>query len=80
VYILDSDVLTVIDGSRRNAAVSAWYDTLNETDIYLAVTAIYEKAKNTARLAKRGQTTAAKQVEATLNNLKTNFARSDFAN
>ena len=42
MYILDSDVLTVIDGSRRNRNVMAWYATLDETDIFLTVTTIFD--------------------------------------
>ena len=74
MYILDSDVLTVIDGSRRNRNVMAWYATLDETDIFLTVTTIFERAKNASRLARRGQANHAARAEATLTTLKTAFA------
>jgi predicted nucleic acid-binding protein len=74
VFILDSDVLTIVDGSRRNSNVSKWFDSLNETDIFISVITIFEKSKNATHLAKKGNATDAAKAEATLNSLKTVFA------
>jgi hypothetical protein len=51
VYILDSDVLTIIDGTRRFASVTRWFNSIDETDIYLSVIAILEKSKNAAKIS-----------------------------
>jgi toxin FitB len=73
-YILDSDVLTVVSGSRTNKNVSAWYDALDESDIFLSVVAIKEQAKNAVKLRKEGQHRNANQVEGTLAKLRLTFA------
>jgi predicted nucleic acid-binding protein len=74
VYILDSDVLTVISGSRRFQNVQTWYDRLDETEIYLSVIAILEKSKSAAKAAKKGDAVTAALVEKTLVILKETFA------
>jgi predicted nucleic acid-binding protein len=75
LYILDSDVLTIVGGGRVNANVTAWYEAIDETDIYLTVIAIKEQAKNATRLKRKGHDTAANRVEATLNKIKEIFAK-----
>jgi predicted nucleic acid-binding protein len=74
VFILDSDVLTIIDGSRRNSNVIKWFNAQNETDIFLSVITIFEKTKNAAHLTKKGQQADAAKAEATLAILKTAFS------
>jgi toxin FitB len=74
VYVLDSDVLTIISGSRRFQNVQRWYDKLNETDIFLSVFAIKEKSKGAVMAAKRGDAATAAKVEASLSKLKAIFA------
>jgi toxin FitB len=74
VFILDRDVLTIIDGSRRNTNVMKWYLNLDETEIYLSAITIFEMAKNASRLARKGKAAdAAKAEAATLSKLKTMF-------
>jgi predicted nucleic acid-binding protein len=74
VYVLDSDVLTVISGSRRSANVQNWYDGIDESQIYLSVIAVLENSKNAATAAKRGDAKTAAKVEQTLAVLKGMFA------
>jgi predicted nucleic acid-binding protein len=74
VYVLDSDVLTIISGSRRFPNVSSWYDSLDETQIFLSVIAIMEKSKGAAKAVKKGDAATAARVERTLADLKRNFA------
>jgi predicted nucleic acid-binding protein len=74
VYVLDSDVLTIISGSRNNANVTTWYNSLDETQIYMSVIAIFEQSKNAASLAKNRKPDRAIEVEKTLAALKGSFA------
>lgn len=37
VYILDLNVLNIIDGSHRDGNVQKWLSTVDETDLYLGV-------------------------------------------
>jgi len=74
VYVLDSDVLTIISGSRRSPNVTAWYDSIDETQIYLSVIAIQEKSKSAVTAAKKGDAPTAALVERTLASLKSEFA------
>jgi predicted nucleic acid-binding protein len=74
VYVLDSDVLTVISGNRRFPNVRAWYDGLDETKIFLSVIAIMEKSKGAQKAAKKGDAATAAKVERTLADLKEGFA------
>ena len=74
MYILDNDILSVLDGSHSNKNVLAWFASIDETEIYLTATTIFERAKNTARLAKKGKARDAAQAEQTLTALKTTFA------
>ena len=74
MYILDSDVLTIISSDRRFPNVRTWYDGLDETKIFLSVIAIMEKSRGAARAAKKGDTVMAAKVERTLAELKENFA------
>ena len=74
MFILDSDVLTVLDGSRRNSNVSKWFDRrVDETEIFISVITIFEKAKNASYLARKGKANDAAKAEATINYLKTTF-------
>jgi predicted nucleic acid-binding protein len=72
VYILDSDVLTIVSGRRRNDKVMKWYDGIDETQIYLSVIAIMEQSRNATTLA-RSRNDAAGKVENALSALKTAF-------
>jgi toxin FitB len=74
VYVLDSDVLTTISGARRNTSVTAWYNGLDETHIFLSVMAIMEKSKSAVIAGKRGHADAATKVEQTIAQLKQVFA------
>jgi predicted nucleic acid-binding protein len=74
VYVLDSDVLTIISGSRRFPNVQNWYDGLDETQIFLSVIAILEQSKSAATAARKGDTEVAVRVERTLALLKEMFA------
>jgi toxin FitB len=74
VYVLDSDVLTIISGNRRFSNVMSWYDSVDETHIYLSVIAILEKSKSATMAAKRGNAETAALVERTLATLKEMFA------
>ena len=74
MYVLDSDVLTIISGSRRYPNVTTWYNDIDETNIYLSVIAILEKSKNATTAAKKGNADVAALVEKTLATLKRVFA------
>jgi predicted nucleic acid-binding protein len=75
VYILDTDVVTIVDGSRNNETVQDWYDGIDETDIHLCVVTIFERAKNASRLSRNGRTQDAQKAETTLAKLKTVFGK-----
>jgi toxin FitB len=74
VYVLDSDVLTIISGTRRCPDVKTWYEGIDETQIYLSVIAILEKSKSAVTAARKGHTDTAARVERTLATLKELFA------
>jgi len=73
VYVLDSDVVTVVSGDRRFPNVRTWYDSLDETQIFLSVIAIMEKSKAATKAVRKGNAATASRVEATLANLKRDF-------
>ena len=74
MYILDSDVLTIVNGGRRSTNVMTWYGSVDETDVYLSVIAIFEKSRNAATLTKKGDPRFAALAEWTLATLKRIFA------
>jgi predicted nucleic acid-binding protein len=74
VYILDLNVLNIIDGSRRDGNVLNWYRSIDETEIYLCVLTLIEISKNATRLSKRGEREMAAKVEDRLATLKALFA------
>ena len=51
MYVLDSDVLTVVS-NRRNINVRKWIKGVDESDLYISIFAVMEKSKGLSR-AKR---------------------------
>jgi predicted nucleic acid-binding protein len=66
VYVLDSDVLTIVSGSRRNDHVTRWYESVDETDIYLSVIGILEMRRSAEMRRHKHKIADAERIEGRL--------------
>jgi len=73
-YLLDTNIISEIGkGPRRNARVAAWYDSIDDAEIYLSVLVLGEIRKGLER-ARRSDPSRARALENWLASIKTSFA------
>ena len=73
-YLLDTNIISEIGkGPRCNARVAAWYNSIEETEIYLSVLVLGEIRKGLER-ARRSAPSRARVLERWLASIETSFA------
>ena len=72
MYLLDKNVLDEIEKDKPHKNVEAWFNRLDETDIFLSVTSVMEGRKGVEQIrARRPQ--IAQEIERDLENIVTTF-------
>ena len=72
MYLLDKNVLDELEKNKPHKKVKAWFDNLNETDIFLSVTSIMEGRKGLEKIrAQRPE--RAQELERDLDDIVANF-------
>ena len=73
-YLLDTNIISEIaKRQQRNARVAAWYDSINEAEIYLSVLVLGEIRKGLER-ARRSDASRARALEIWLASIRKSFA------
>jgi predicted nucleic acid-binding protein len=73
-YLLDTNIISEIaKGKRRNVRVAAWYDSIDDTEIYLSVLVLGEIRKGLER-ARKTDHSRALALENWLASIKSSFA------
>ena len=73
-YLLDTNIISEVGkGSRCNARVATWYDSIEDAEIYLSVLVLGEIRKGLER-ARRSDPSRARALENWLASIETSFA------